>query len=413
MFGYPPKVPTAHVPPIATSVQEAAKAFTGKILIVGAGSSGMFAAYTLQFMGIENYEILEAHAYYGGRVQEMNKDNDDFCQDNDVPLDLGAEWIHMQPRVLQDLLLYEHDKKKVADSIRIINYRPRSFGVYKNGKRYRRNWLRLFYNEYKFLDSTWLAYFRDYVYPYIADKLHLNAVVQTIDTATNPDLVQVITKDGRVFEGTHVIVATPVSILQQGVITFIPPMPREKHLGWDSVDFAPGLKMWIEFDEHFYPDYQFLGSVKDFFEHYDFGDNFYFDALFQKPSSGRHVLALLLAGGESGTTAERVAMNDEQLLATVLAELDQMFDGKATKHYVKSKIKNWSADPYIRGVYTVNDYGMERMQKPEANDRVYFCGEYLADGEDYQGTVHGAALSGREVVQNIILDAARKKTSSS
>jgi monoamine oxidase len=407
-----PEPPTAHVPPIATSVHEAAKTFTGKVIIIGAGSSGMFAAYTLQFMGIDNYEILEAHAYYGGRVQEMNQDNDkDFCCSNnndDVPLDLGAEWIQMQPRVLQDLLLYDSDKKKVADKIKIIDYRPRTFGVYRNGKRYRRNWLRFFYKEFKFLDTTWFAYHRDYVYPYIAEKMHLNAVVETIDTTTtDPNLmVKVTTTDGRVFQGTHVIVATPVSILQQGVITFIPPMPLEKHLGWDSVDMAPGLKMWIEFDKHFYPDFQFLGSVQDFFEYHDFGDNFYFDALFRKPSNGRHVLALLLAGGESGTTAARVAMTDEQLLATVLAELDQMFDGQATKHYVKSEIQNWSADPYIRGVYTVNDYSMERMQKPEANDRIYFCGEYLADGADYQGTVHGAALSGREVVQNIILDAA-------
>jgi monoamine oxidase len=409
----PKKPPTARVPPIPASVQEAAKTFTAggdhitnKILIVGAGSSGMFAAYTLQFLGVENYEILEAHAHYGGRVQEMNQENEDFC---DLPLDLGAEWIHVQPRILQDLLLYEKDKKTIADgAIKTITYRPQTFGVYTKGKQARRDWLRFTYQEFKFLDSTWFAYHRDYVYPYIADKMHLNAVVETIDT-TDPKLVKVTTKDGRVFEGSHVIVAAPVSILQQGAIAFIPPMPREKHLGWDSVYMAPGLKMWIEFDERFYPDWQMRGGVKDFTEDAD-GHTVYFDALFRKPSN-RHVLALLESAGRDSAT--RVAMNDEQLLATVLAELDQIFDGKATKHYVTSRIKNWSADPYIQGTYSWNEYSTERMEKPEANDRIYFCGEYLMHGDEYQGTVNGAAMSGRAVAQKVLLDAAaRKKTTS-
>jgi monoamine oxidase len=398
---FAPKLPTAEVPLISAAVREAANAFTGKILIIGSGSSGMFAGYTLQFLGVENYEILEAHAYYGGRVQEMN----DFC---DVPLDLGAEWIHVQPRVLQDLLLVESDKKKVAASIKFIQYQPQTFGMYKNGKQYRRDWLRFMYKECKFLNSTWFAYHRDYVYPYIANKLHLNTVVETIDTASDPSLVKVTTKDGRVFEGNHVIVAMPVSILQEGIIKFVPPMPREKHLGWDSVEMAPGLKLWIEFDEHFYPDFQMRGTVKDFLEDGD-GHTAYFDALFRKPCSNRHILCLLHASGRG--TAERVAMDDEQLLATVLAELDKMFDGKASAHYVKSRIKNWSADPYIQGVYSWNDYSIERMLKPECNDRVYFCGEYLVRGYEFQGTVHGAAMSGREVAQNVLLDAARKKTS--
>jgi monoamine oxidase len=406
-----PKPPTARVPPIPATVQEAAKAFTGKILIIGAGSSGMFAAYTLQFLGIKHYEILEAHANYGGRVQEMN----DFCCDNDdlPPLDLGAEWIHVHPRILQDLLLYDSDKKKIApdgvNAIKTITYRPRTFGVYTKGKQSRRDWLRFTYQEFKFLDSTWFAYFRDYVYPYIADKLHLNTIVDTIDT-TDPNLVKVTTKDGRVFEGSHVIVATPVSVLQHGAIQFVPPMPSEKHLGWDSVHMAPGLKMWIEFDKRFYPDWQMRGGVKDFTEDAD-GHTAYFDALFGKPcSKNRHILALLHAEGRD--SAERVAMNDEQLLATVLAELDQIFDGKATKHYVKSRIKNWSADPYIQGTYSWNLYSTERMEKPECNDRVYFCGEYLMHGDEYQGTVNGAAMSGRAVAQNVLLNATRKITSS-
>ena len=67
------------------------------ILIVGGGAAGMSAAYTLDYLGI-NYTLLEASNHTGGRV----RDTHDFL---DVPIDLGAEWIHTDPNILQDLLL--------------------------------------------------------------------------------------------------------------------------------------------------------------------------------------------------------------------------------------------------------------------------------------------------------------------
>ena len=131
---------TASVAPVSDTVKKAARKFTAdgdhkKILIIGGGSSGLFAAYTLQYLGITNYEILEARADFGGRVQEV----DNF---SDVKLDLGAEWIHVQPRILQDLLLYDPDKKSVAENVKTIVYHPKTFGVYSRKKLRRRNWLR-------------------------------------------------------------------------------------------------------------------------------------------------------------------------------------------------------------------------------------------------------------------------------
>ena len=55
-----------------------------KILIIGAGSAGLFAGYTLKYLGVTNFEILEANSDFGGRVQQMT----DFA---DVPLDSGIE----------------------------------------------------------------------------------------------------------------------------------------------------------------------------------------------------------------------------------------------------------------------------------------------------------------------------------
>ena len=67
-----------------------------KVVIVGAGAAGLTAGYLLNRIGID-VQILEASSIYGGRVKRL----DGFT---DVPLDLGAEWIHTEPSILGDIV---------------------------------------------------------------------------------------------------------------------------------------------------------------------------------------------------------------------------------------------------------------------------------------------------------------------
>ncbi|KAJ9585575.1 hypothetical protein L9F63_002605, partial [Diploptera punctata] len=57
-----------------------------KIVIVGAGASGIAAATKLLENGINDFVILEAQDYYGGRVNTVRF--------GDEYVDLGAQWIH-------------------------------------------------------------------------------------------------------------------------------------------------------------------------------------------------------------------------------------------------------------------------------------------------------------------------------
>lgn len=45
--------------------------FSGKVLIIGAGSAGMMAAYTFQQYGID-FALIEAGPTFGGRVKKNN-----------------------------------------------------------------------------------------------------------------------------------------------------------------------------------------------------------------------------------------------------------------------------------------------------------------------------------------------------
>jgi len=356
-----------------------------QVIIIGAGSSGLFAAYALAYLGID-FQILEANnVTFGGRVRELQPNENGLS--SDVPLDLGAEWIHVNPRILQDLLLF-NDKV----DIETIEYQPQSIYSYDatRKKNHRINWLRWFYKEHKFYNSTWHSYFKTYVYPYVADKLELDSVVESIDYRN--DAVIVTTIDGRVYSGSHAIVATPVTILQNNVIEFIPPLPTSKIKALEKVYMAPGLKIWLEFDDKFYPDLQLSSSLRSFITE----DNLalYFDALFRKPSN-QNIVCFLQVGNQ----AEKTNLDDEEILNSILKELDEIFDGRASKHFIGYHVQNWSDEPFIKGTYSLNYYDKQELLT-SVNRRVYFCGEYTH--EKYQATVHGAAISGREAVKRLI-----------
>ena len=60
---------------------DAGKNFSGSILIIGAGASGLMTANALKYMGVENYTILEASDCFGGRIKKATG----FVED--IPLD--------------------------------------------------------------------------------------------------------------------------------------------------------------------------------------------------------------------------------------------------------------------------------------------------------------------------------------
>jgi len=69
--------------------------FKGNVIIIGAGAAGMYAGYLLKQNGIE-FKILEASSVYGGRLKKA----ENFAN---FPLDLGAEWIHVDPKILGEI----------------------------------------------------------------------------------------------------------------------------------------------------------------------------------------------------------------------------------------------------------------------------------------------------------------------
>lgn len=136
-----------------------------RVAIVGVGSAGLAAAYHLKKSGFD-VQVLEAAAAWGGRIRRLT----DF---SDVPLDLGAEWIHDDPTVLGRII----GEAETDLDVETIRYRPRTYQFWHKGKLKNFNTLRYAYEEVKFLNTTWYGFFEKFVLPQIYENVQFNAPV--------------------------------------------------------------------------------------------------------------------------------------------------------------------------------------------------------------------------------------------
>ena len=307
--------------------------FSGKVIIIGAGSAGMMAAYRLKNFGID-FEIIEASGDFGGRV----KMHDQLA---DFPIDLGAEWIHSEPNVFSRLI----DDSSASGEIDLIPYQYETIYFWKNGELTPQNWTHPFYGEYKFKSTTWYQFFEEHIIPEIQDKITYNSPVTAIDHSE--DQVHVSTQDGNVRTADRAIITVPLNILKDELIEFDPALPATWLDSLALTNQPPGIKAFLRFSEKFYPD-----AIVDRNIAAEGGaERLYYDAAFKKDSDD-HVLALFTVGDEATFFTD--LDSDQEVLDAILGELDLMFDGQASALFIEGVVQNWEKEPWIRGSYSFN-----------------------------------------------------------
>jgi monoamine oxidase len=360
--------------------------FSGKVIIVGAGAAGLAAGYLLKRYGVD-FELIEAAPVYGGRLKKSS----DFA---DFPIDIGAEWIHTDPKILADII---NNPDRNVD-IDIIVYNPQSIKSWKNGKLKSHNYISNFYSEWKFKNSTWFGFFEQFIVPEIQDKIILNKPITSINYQGEKVLLS--TDSNETFEADKVLITTPVKMLQNEQITFQPPLPTAKKEAIDKIYMGDGIKIFIEFKEKFYPDMMAFGNILQALTE---EEKFVYDAAFRKDSD-KHILGLFAINDKAKAYAQ---LNTEQkIIEKFMAELDEIFDGQATANYVKHIIQNWSKEPFIQGAYSYSFDGNQKnivatINEPLLN-KVYFAGEALSI--ENQAMVHGACESAYSMIATMMKD---------
>ena len=417
--------------------------FKGDVIIIGAGASGMYAAYLLAQQGI-NVRVLEASDSYGGRVKSLT----DFA---DFHIELGAEVIHGERSLWYDMVLASGAKFITADSNdyfyfngslkteeeavsntffnamrTMVDIAPSYSGSDISAASYGQlsglnnnvshlfNALlanengtsaeRLGMHGLRDADEKWTAGNKNFMlkdksllqvmeqrFSSIIDKISLNTEVISIDYSTNKILIT--DANDNTYETDKVILTVPISILKDGDISFNPALPADKTNAFQKIGFDVGMKIILKFDERIWQEN--TGSI--------YGQGLV-PEFWATAAGGRSSTDSLLTAFVTGEKAEQLSLLGDSILPTVLSELDVIL-GDATSHFVSGHVQDWGNEPYIRGAYSYPKIGTGNARDIASLNlagKVFFAGEAMHTAGHF-ATVHGAMETALRAVHEILM----------
>jgi lysine-specific histone demethylase 1B len=405
--------------------------YDGKVIIIGAGAAGLYAAYILKSKGID-FQILEASSTYGGRLGKLTG----FAN---FPIDTGAQWLHGKNSILGDLIKKSKTNITLDDSEtkfwfnnQLVNSLPQETDIFEGDdlpdisfEDYAlQNGLG---NEYKYIveniagdqgaaasrlsvfgnnkdEENWSAGDDDFKFEetffdlidtqianQVKDYILLNTVVSKIDYSQSTILIT--DSNNNTFNADKVIITVPIPILKSADIQFTPALPDEKTAAFAKIGMDAGMKVFLKFSNKFFDQNIIGGSVCAA----------YADDSIGKAQNDNILLAFIM-----GEQAEYLTSlgSDAAITTALIQELDIMYNGQASASFIASHVENWTTNPYIKGAYSYSTIGMgdaRKIASQALSEKLYFAGEAMNTNGHHQ-TVHGAVETGYREVINILTD---------
>jgi lysine-specific histone demethylase 1B len=405
--------------------------FRGRVLIIGAGAAGLYAAYVLKNLGIA-CTVLEASDRIGGRMGKL----EGFA---DFPIDLGAEWLHGRNSIMGDLAtrmserIFEDDADMFfwangsimdalpedivaaydADDLPDVSYRtyaeqrgwwPAYAGIVEGlagdqgasaqalsaywSVKEMENWS-AGRSDHRF-KRTYFDLLHDGIAVHVQDRVVLNAVVERI--AWSSTGVEVRTTNGDLHAAEKCILTVPITVLRDGDIAFEPALPADRTAAFGKLGMGPGMKVFLKFTQRFYRPFLWGGTVCGAYQ----------DNAWGKDGSTPVLMAFPM--GDQAAALQSLG-SDEAIVQALLTELDGMYAGQASASFVEAHVQNWTAKPYIRGAYSYSTVGMGDARSVAARplaDTLFFAGEAMNTNGHFQ-TVHGAMETGYRAVNELLM----------
>jgi monoamine oxidase len=224
-------------------------------------------------------------------------------------------------------------------------------------------------------------------------ELFLSMPVQSIEW--QPGRVQLATTTDQVFATRSVIVTLPLGVLQARRVAFFPE-PVEIFKAADSLAMGPAARVVYEFDRGFWKQFGSLHGLSFLFAPEATPPTWW--TTNPKPGS-------TFTGWIAGRKAMKLDMG--LLPATGLTALTSILGSsmrEMKKHLVHWHSHDWQSDPQSLGAYTYVPRGAidasDRISIPVAQT-LFFAGEHT-DTSGHWGTVHGALRSGYRAAQQLL-----------
>ncbi|RXS70606.1 NAD(P)/FAD-dependent oxidoreductase [Streptomyces sp. TM32] len=432
----------------ATDANTSASSEGERVIVVGAGISGLAAARHLAEQG-KDVVVLEARNRIGGRIWTSEKWAG-------VPLDLGASWIHgidgnpiaalaakakartvvTNPDSSTDYLAdgsevdaarakaIEGWQSKMEDALASYQEGADKDATVRSVVEHALDWSSLSDDDKTLISFGLNDYEHEYAgsvgqmsalhfdsgadikgkdvlftggYRQISDLLARGLSIRTGHVVEHIDWdssgVTVGTNKGT-FHAGQVVVTLPLGVLQSGAVTFGSSLPASKRIAIDKLGMGVLNKCYLRFPKVFWPGTDWMTYVPDV-DKYGQWEQW---INISRPT-GQPVL-LGFNAADFGRTIE--GWSDTQIVNSAMGTLRTIF-GSGIPGPVGYQITRWASDPYAQGSYSFNKINstpaMRDHLAASVDDRVHFAGE-ATHRNSYQ-TVHGAYLSGIRAAKEI------------
>lgn len=419
-----------------------------KVVILGAGFSGLAAGYFLSKQGVE-VTILEARSRLGGRVFSHTIDD----QDNLV-VELGAEWVGESHKRLIELcqelglelqnnqfdthLIYKdeyfrpHEWDYSAEWNKKFEELLESYKDFSEEDKIeldKLDWWRYLVNNgingrdlelRELLDSTDFGETIRQVSAFGAlaeyaesskknemdykikggnqqfakaianaignDKILLNH--QVVSVVQSGDNVTITCSNGAKLEANKVICSLPTLAISQ--INWEPGLPRDKQEAINALQYSRINKNALLYNQRFWKDENF-DMLTDVLPHY-----------FYHATKNQQSLKGTLISYTIGDKADVVSRQSDLWRSRMINNALKPAFGETQSYLVKQASYYWGNDNYSRGAYAVYDSGQWFTIRPileRTFGNIYFSGEHIAD---WQGFMEGAINTGEAAAQQIL-----------
>lgn len=204
---------------------------------------------------------------------------------------------------------------------------------------------------------------------------------------------RVVLADGTTIAG-RVVLTVPLGVLKAGRIALSDPLSPARQEAIDRLEMGLLNKVWLRFDRVAWPDdvdwIEWLGPEPGLWA--------------QWVSLAHRLRVPVLLGFNAADPAREVERLDDRATVDAATQALRAMFGNAFPAPVAAQVTRWGQDRWSLGSYSFNAVGArpgmrEALQGADWDGALWFAGEACAEG--YFGTAHGAVLSGRAVGERL------------